>query len=118
MDFVTDLPPSSGNTVILTMVDHFSKAVHFIPLSKLPSVRETAQMVIDHVFWIHSLPEDVVFDRGPIFGGNSVGSWVPPPVCPQDSIHRPNAKPSVLIWIWSGCSDVWPPITPPPGISN
>lgn len=64
LDFVTGLPPSSGNTVILTMVDRFSKAVHFIPLLKLPSARETA---IDHVFRIHGLPEDVVSDRGPQF---------------------------------------------------
>ncbi len=33
LDFVTGLPPSSGNTV----VDRFSKAAHFIPLPKLPS---------------------------------------------------------------------------------
>lgn len=32
LDFVTDLPPTSGTTVILTVVDRFSKAVHFNPL--------------------------------------------------------------------------------------
>ncbi len=67
MDFVTGLPPSSGNTVILTVVDRFSKAVHFIPLPKLPSARETAVIVFDHVFRIHGLPVDVVSDRGPQF---------------------------------------------------
>ncbi len=39
LDFVTGLPLSAGNTVILTVVDRFSKAAHFIPLSKLPSAR-------------------------------------------------------------------------------
>ncbi|KAI2644119.1 Transposon Tf2-9 polyprotein [Labeo rohita] len=34
LDFVTALPPSQGNTVVLTVVDRFSKAVHFIPLPK------------------------------------------------------------------------------------
>ncbi|KAI2646142.1 Transposon Tf2-9 polyprotein [Labeo rohita] len=67
LDFVVGLPPSSGNTVILTVVDRFSKAVHFIPLTKLPSAKETARVVVDHVFRIHGLPEDVVSDRGPQF---------------------------------------------------
>uniref|UniRef100_A0A9J7ZDK9 Uncharacterized protein n=1 Tax=Cyprinus carpio carpio TaxID=630221 RepID=A0A9J7ZDK9_CYPCA len=64
---VSGLPESSGNTVVLTIVDRFSKAVHFIPLPKLPSARETARAVVDHVFRIHGLPEDVVSDRGPQF---------------------------------------------------
>uniref|UniRef100_A0A8C5MD31 CD9 molecule n=1 Tax=Leptobrachium leishanense TaxID=445787 RepID=A0A8C5MD31_9ANUR len=33
MDFITDLPVSQGNTVILTVVDRFSKMVHFVPPS-------------------------------------------------------------------------------------
>ncbi len=49
------------------MVDRFSKAAHFIPLPKLPSARETAVAVIDHVFRVHGLPTDVVSDRGPQF---------------------------------------------------
>uniref|UniRef100_A0A8C1S753 Integrase catalytic domain-containing protein n=1 Tax=Cyprinus carpio TaxID=7962 RepID=A0A8C1S753_CYPCA len=67
MDFVTGLPPSSGKMVVLTVVDRFSKAVHFIPLPKLPSARETATIVLDHVFRIHGLPVNVVSDRGPQF---------------------------------------------------
>lgn len=65
LDFVTGLPPLSGNTVVLTVVDHFSKVVHFIPLPKLHSAKEMAQVVIDHVFRIPGLPEDVVSHRGP-----------------------------------------------------
>ncbi|KAI2645969.1 Transposon Tf2-6 polyprotein [Labeo rohita] len=49
----------SGNTVVLTVVDRFSKAAHFIPLPKLPSAKETAVTVVDHVFRIHGLPIDV-----------------------------------------------------------
>ncbi|XP_043113873.1 uncharacterized protein LOC122358155 [Puntigrus tetrazona] len=67
LDFVSGLPPSRGNTVILTVVDRFSKAAHFIPLPKLPSAKETAQVVVDHAFRIHGLPVDVVSDRGPQF---------------------------------------------------
>ncbi|XP_060924550.1 uncharacterized protein LOC132998821 [Limanda limanda] len=67
LDFVTGLPPSKGNTTILTVVDRFSKMVHFIPLPKLPSAKETAEAVLEHVFRIHGFPKDVVSDRGPQF---------------------------------------------------
>ncbi|XDV19320.1 hypothetical protein PO909_024809 [Leuciscus waleckii] len=67
LDFVTALPPSQGHTVVLTVVDRFSKAAHFIALPKLPSAKETAVIVVDHVFRLHGLPTDVVSDRGPQF---------------------------------------------------
>ncbi|XP_037626231.1 uncharacterized protein LOC119488550 [Sebastes umbrosus] len=53
VDFVTGLPPSEGNTIILTVVDNFSKAVHFVPLPKLPSATETADLLVLHVFRLH-----------------------------------------------------------------
>ena len=37
LDFVTGLPMSEGNTTILTVIDRFSKAAHFVALPKLPS---------------------------------------------------------------------------------
>ncbi len=40
---------------------------HFSPLPKLPSAKETAATVVNHVFRIHGLPVDVVSDRGPQF---------------------------------------------------
>ncbi|KAL0149344.1 hypothetical protein M9458_055382, partial [Cirrhinus mrigala] len=64
LDFVSGLPSSAGNTVILTVIDRFSKAAHFIPLPKLPSAKETALTVFDHVFKIHGLPSDIISDRG------------------------------------------------------
>ncbi len=75
LDFVTGLPPSAGNTVVLTVVDRFSKAAHFIPLPKLPSAKETAQLMVDHVFKIHGLPTDVVSDRGPQFTSQFWGEF-------------------------------------------
>ena len=67
LDFVTGLPPSKGNTTILTVVDRFSKMVHFIPLSMLPSAKETAEVMLRQVFRHHGFPKDVVSDRGPQF---------------------------------------------------
>ncbi|XP_057712509.1 uncharacterized protein LOC130929420 [Corythoichthys intestinalis] len=67
MDFVTGLPPSSGNTVVLTVVDRFSKMAHFIPLPKLPSAKALAQVLMYNIFRVHGFPTDVVSDRGPQF---------------------------------------------------
>ncbi|KAJ8333796.1 hypothetical protein SKAU_G00411150 [Synaphobranchus kaupii] len=67
VDFVTGLPLSEGNSVILTIVDRFSKAVHFIPLPKLPSALETAELLVVHVVRLHGIPSDIVSDRGPQF---------------------------------------------------
>ena len=67
VDFVTGLPPSDGNDTILTIVDRFSKAVHFVPLPKLPSALETATLLTQHVFRLHGITQDIVSDRGPQF---------------------------------------------------
>ncbi|KAI3365323.1 hypothetical protein L3Q82_010413, partial [Scortum barcoo] len=67
LDFVTGLPPSHGHTAILTVVDRFSKMAHFVPLPKLPSAKETTELMLTHVFRLHGLPVDVVSDRGPQF---------------------------------------------------
>ena len=67
LDFVTGLPLSQGNTVVLTVVDRFSKAVHFVALPKLPSALETANLLVHHVFRLHGIPLDIVSDRGPQF---------------------------------------------------
>ena len=67
LDFVTGLPDSQGNSVILTVVDRFSKAAHFIALPKLPSAMETVNLLTEHVIKLHGIPSDIVSDRGPQF---------------------------------------------------
>lgn len=67
VDFVTGLPPSEGNTTILTIVDRFSKSAHFIALQKLLSAREAADRLVNHVLKLHGIPLDIVSDRGPQF---------------------------------------------------
>lgn len=67
MDFVMGLPPSNDNTVVLTVVDRLSKMVHFIALPKLPSAKETAEVMMFNVFRIHGFPKDIVSDWGPQF---------------------------------------------------
>lgn len=67
VDFVTGLPPSEGNTVILTTIDRFSKVVHFVPLAKLMSASETANVLVQQVFRLHGITIDSVSDQGPQF---------------------------------------------------
>ena len=67
MDFLTDLPPSQGNTTLLVVVDWFSKSSHLLPLPGLPMALQTAEALFTHVFRHYGVPEDIVSDRGPQF---------------------------------------------------
>ena len=52
-----------NNTVIMTVVDRFSKSAHFIPFPKLPSALDTGELLVQHVFCLHWIPRDIVSDR-------------------------------------------------------
>ena len=67
LDFVTGLPSSQGKTTILTIINCFSKAANFIPLDKVLSSSETADLLVKHVVSLHGIPSEVVSDRGPQF---------------------------------------------------
>ncbi|KAI3366891.1 hypothetical protein L3Q82_009534 [Scortum barcoo] len=51
LDFVTGLPPVQweNSHMTMTIVDRFSKTAHFVALTKLPTVRETADLLTNHV---------------------------------------------------------------------
>lgn len=49
VDFILCLPRLGGHIVILKIVDHFSKATHFVPLPKLLSAAETGALLVQHV---------------------------------------------------------------------
>lgn len=53
MDFVLGLPPSDGNTVVLTIVDCFSKSAHFVTLQKLSSAAKTTELLVQHMVLLH-----------------------------------------------------------------
>lgn len=53
--------------MILTVVDCFSMAAHFMPLSRLPSAAETGNLLMHHVSRLHGLPRNIVTDREPQF---------------------------------------------------
>lgn len=83
VNFVTGILLSDRNTTTLTMVDIFSKAVHFILLPKLHSAEYTGDLLVWHVFLLHGFPRDIVSDLGPQFTSQVwrafygvLGSWV------------------------------------------
>lgn len=63
VDFGTGLP--DAKIPILTVVDHFSKAMHYIPLLKLSSATETGDLLVRHVFHLHRFPRDMVLEWRP-----------------------------------------------------
>lgn len=71
VNFVTDLPPSNSNTYFLVVVDRFSKACKLIPLNRLPTAFETAELLFQLVFRNIEIYKDIVSDHGPqlIFQG-------------------------------------------------
>jgi hypothetical protein len=55
-----------GNKYILTIIDHFSKYAHFVPMKSLTST-ETAEAFVTHVLCKHGYVERVLTDRGTNF---------------------------------------------------
>jgi len=68
-DFITDLPESEGATIILVVVDRFTKMTHFIPIKKKDSPR-VARAYFENIWKYHGFPEDVVSDRDSTFTGS------------------------------------------------
>ena len=67
MDFIEQLPTSSGFTAILVIVDRLSKQVLFIPTHDTITSPELTQLFLLHVFSKHSVPAHVTSDRGTEF---------------------------------------------------
>lgn len=62
LEFVTGLLASSGKSVILSIIDRFSKSAHIVALEKLPSAAETAQLMVGHVFRLHGILSEITSD--------------------------------------------------------
>jgi hypothetical protein len=67
MDFVEALPKASSKLVLLTVVNRFSKMVHFIPLSHPYSAASVAKAFFDSVVRLHGIPCSIVSDCDPVF---------------------------------------------------
>lgn len=67
MDFVYGLPTSEGNSVILVVVDRFSKGAHFGSLSGSYTAFKVARLFVFLVTKLHGMPRSIISDRDPIF---------------------------------------------------
>ena len=67
MDFIEQLPSSSGFTAILVVVDRLSKQVIFVPTHDTITSPELAQLFLLHVFAKHGVPAHVTSDQGSEF---------------------------------------------------
>jgi hypothetical protein len=67
MDFIKGQPKVHGRSVILTVVDCFSKYAHFIPLSHPYTAASVARAFFDGVVRLHGYPSSIVSDRDPVF---------------------------------------------------
>ena len=67
MDFITHMPPSQGFTVILVIVDRYSKGVHLGALPINFSAFKVASLFLDLVCKHHGFSRSIVFDRDPVF---------------------------------------------------
>jgi hypothetical protein len=67
MDFVEALSRVHGKTVILFVVDRFSKYCHFIPLAHSYIVESVVQAFFTDIVRLHGIPQSIVSDRDPMF---------------------------------------------------
>jgi len=67
MDFIEQLPFSSGFTAILVVIDRLSKQAIFIPTHDTITSPELTQLFLLHVFTNHGVPAHVTSDQGSEF---------------------------------------------------
>jgi hypothetical protein len=67
MDFIEALHKVNGKSVLLIVVDRFSKAAHFIPLAHPYTATSVARAFFAEVVRLHGFPSTVVSDWDPVF---------------------------------------------------
>jgi len=67
VNFMVELPESSGHDAVMTVVDSVSKRVHFVPTHTTVTAEGAARLFLHHVWKLHGLPKHVVSDCGPQF---------------------------------------------------
>jgi hypothetical protein len=70
IDFIEGLPKVGGKSVILTVIDQFSKYAHFIPLGHPYTAASVARAFFDGIAHLDGFPTSIVSDRDPVFTGH------------------------------------------------
>ena len=68
IDFVSGLPPTlRKHDAIWVIVDRLTKTAHFLPVRMTYSLQRLAQLYVDEIVRLHSVPTSIVLDRDPRF---------------------------------------------------
>jgi hypothetical protein len=67
IDFIEGFPHVSGKSVVLTVVDCFSKYTHSIPLGHPYTVVSIVKAFLDNIVKLHDIPCSIVSNRDPVF---------------------------------------------------
>jgi hypothetical protein len=74
MDFIEGLPKVGGKSVILTVVDRFSKYAHFIPLGHPYTAASVARTFFDSIVRLHGFPTSIGTPCSPAMCGATSSS--------------------------------------------
>ena len=67
VNFIIELPESSGHDLVMVLVDSVTKRAHFVSTLTMIMVAGTARLFVQHVWRHHGLPRKIVSDWGPQF---------------------------------------------------
>jgi hypothetical protein len=67
MDFIAGFPRVNGKSIILTAIDRFSKAAHFLPLGHPDIATSVACIFFDGLVRLHGILSSIVSDKDPMF---------------------------------------------------
>lgn len=71
IDFVGTLPSSFTRlgrfNMICVIIDHLSSMVHLVPTRDTDKATDIAEVIFEHVYKLHGLPERIVSDRDSLF---------------------------------------------------
>jgi hypothetical protein len=70
IDFIEGLSKIHGKSVILIVVDWFSKYTDFLPLGNAYMTTTITHFFFDTVVKLHGIPSSIVSDRDPSFMGH------------------------------------------------
>jgi hypothetical protein len=67
MDFVEGFPRIHNKSVIIIVMDRFSKYEHFVPLGNPYTATSVAKVFFDTIIHLHGIPTSIVSDTYLIF---------------------------------------------------
>jgi hypothetical protein len=70
LHFIEGLPKVNSKSVILMVVDRFSKYTHFIALGHPYTATSVARVFFADIVCLHGFPASIVSDRDPVFTGH------------------------------------------------